>query len=97
MAGCPGNILRLRQPDRMYKLQRGSNRDKREIALSCCPYFYMVEESFMATTYGYVRVSSQDQNEDRQLVALREKLVGPKQTYIDKQSGNQNILHMMAT
>lgn len=47
----------------------------------------MEEESFMATTYGYVRVSSQDQNEDRQLIALREKLVDPKQTYIDKQSG----------
>ena len=29
-------------------------------------------------TYGYVRVSSQDQNEDRQLIALREKLVDPK-------------------
>ena len=41
----------------------------------------------MSTTYGYVRVSSQDQNEDRQLVALREKLVDPKNTYIDKQSG----------
>lgn len=41
----------------------------------------------MATTYRYVRVSSQDQNEDRQLIALREKLVDPKQTYIDKQSG----------
>lgn len=37
----------------------------------------------MATTFGYVRVSSQDQNEDRQLIALREKLVDPKQTYID--------------
>lgn len=47
----------------------------------------MEEESFMATTYGYVRVSSQDQNEDRQLIALREKLVDPKQTFIDKQSG----------
>lgn len=41
----------------------------------------------MATTYGYVRVSSQDQNEERQLIALREKLVDPKQTFIDKQSG----------
>ena len=41
----------------------------------------------MAATYGYVRVSSQDQNEERQLVALREKLVDPKQTFIDKQSG----------
>ena len=41
----------------------------------------------MSNTYGYVRVSSQDQNEDRQLIALREKLVDPKQTFIDKQSG----------
>ena len=41
----------------------------------------------MSATYGYVRVSSQDQNEDRQLLALKEKLVDPKQTFIDKQSG----------
>ena len=41
----------------------------------------------MANTYGYVRVSSTDQNEDRQLIALREKLVDPKMTFIDKQSG----------
>ena len=41
----------------------------------------------MATTYGYVRVSSQDQNEDRQLIAMKEKLVDPKHTYVDKQSG----------
>lgn len=38
-------------------------------------------------TYGYARVSTQDQNEDRQLIALREKLVPPKRIYIDKQSG----------
>lgn len=31
----------------------------------------------MATTYGYVRVSSQDQNEDRQMIAIKEKLVDP--------------------
>lgn len=41
----------------------------------------------MGITYGYVRVSSLDQNEDRQLIALREKLVDPKKIYIDKQSG----------
>ena len=41
----------------------------------------------MATAYGYVRVSSRDQNEARQLIALREKRVDPKHTYIDKQSG----------
>lgn len=37
--------------------------------------------------YGYVRVSSSDQNEDRQLIALLEKGVIQKNIYIDKQSG----------
>lgn len=37
--------------------------------------------------YGYVRVSSTDQNEDRQLIALRDKRVGDKNVYVDKQSG----------
>ncbi|MBR1685006.1 MAG: recombinase family protein [Clostridia bacterium] len=41
----------------------------------------------MSNTYGYVRVSSQDQNEDRQLIALREKLVDPEKIFVDKQSG----------
>lgn len=41
----------------------------------------------MSNTYGYVRVSSQDQNEDRQLIALHEKMVDPKMIFIDKQSG----------
>lgn len=38
-------------------------------------------------TYGYVRVSTQDQNEDRQLIALKEKAVPEDCIYIDKQSG----------
>lgn len=37
--------------------------------------------------YGYARVSSTDQNEDRQMVALREQGVTDKNIYIDKQSG----------
>lgn len=37
--------------------------------------------------YGYVRVSSLDQNEDRQLIALQEIHVPTKNIYIDKQSG----------
>lgn len=41
----------------------------------------------MANTYGYIRVSSQDQNEDRQLIAMQEKLVPQKNLFIDKQSG----------
>lgn len=38
-------------------------------------------------TYGYVRVSSRDQNEDRQLLALREVGVRDDMIYLDKQSG----------
>ena len=37
--------------------------------------------------YGYVRVSSADQNEERQLVALREKGVPEGRIFMDKQSG----------
>lgn len=37
--------------------------------------------------YGYVRVSSVDQNEDRQLVAMAEAKILVKNIYIDKQSG----------
>ena len=37
--------------------------------------------------YGYVRVSTKDQNEDRQLLALHELGISPKNIYIDKQSG----------
>lgn len=42
---------------------------------------------FLATTYGYVRVSSQDQNEDRQLIALQELKIRRRNIFIDKQSG----------
>lgn len=37
--------------------------------------------------YGYCRVSSQTQNEDRQLLAMEEMHVPPKNIYVDKQSG----------
>lgn len=37
--------------------------------------------------YGYIRVSSTDQNEDRQFIALRELGVSEKNIYMDKQSG----------
>ena len=37
--------------------------------------------------YGYIRVSSRDQNEDRQLVAMREMKVPEENLYVDKQSG----------
>lgn len=39
------------------------------------------------SVYGYVRVSSKDQNEDRQMIALREVGVTDKNIFVDKQSG----------
>jgi len=39
------------------------------------------------TIYGYARVSSADQNEDRQLLAIEALGVPPKNIFIDKQSG----------
>lgn len=38
-------------------------------------------------TYAYVRVSSLDQNEDRQLIEMQKLGIPPKHIYIDKQSG----------
>lgn len=38
-------------------------------------------------TYGYIRVSSTDQNEDRQRIALNTKAVPLRNIYMDKQSG----------
>ena len=37
--------------------------------------------------FGYARVSSYEQNTDRQLIALRQAGVPEKHIYIDKQSG----------
>ncbi len=39
------------------------------------------------TIYGYVRVSTREQNEDRQLIALGEMGVPEENIYMDKQSG----------
>ncbi len=41
----------------------------------------------MSNIYGYIRVSSKDQNEDRQLIALNEVGVERKHIYLDKKSG----------
>ena len=47
----------------------------------------MPKEGKMENTYGYVRVSSQDQNEDRQLAAMAGVGVRNDSIIIDKQSG----------
>lgn len=41
----------------------------------------------MGEIYGYVRVSHMDQNEDRQMVAMKEAGVPDDNIFMDKQSG----------
>jgi len=45
------------------------------------------KEHKMHETYGYVRVSTKEQNEDRQRIAMREANVPEKNIFMDKQSG----------
>lgn len=37
--------------------------------------------------YGYIRVSSKDQNEERQRIAMHEAGVSDEHVFMDKQSG----------
>ena len=46
-----------------------------------------MEHTPPGTAYGYARVSTREQNEDRQLIALREAGVAPSRVFLDKQSG----------
>ncbi len=39
------------------------------------------------SVYGYIRVSSRDQNEDRQMDSFRELLIPSRNIFMDKQSG----------
>lgn len=62
----------------------------------------MEEELMEHTVYGYVRVSSTDQNEDRQMIALSNMGVPRKNIYMDKMSGKdferpqyQNLLNRL--
>lgn len=41
--------------------------------------------------YGYIRVSSTDQNEERQLIAMRAQGVPERNIYLDKQSGKNFV------
>ena len=46
-----------------------------------------MEVASMGNTYGYVRVSGVDQNEDRQLRVMQDLSVPTENVYVDKQSG----------
>ena len=47
----------------------------------------MTEMEKIDRIFGYVRVSTKEQNEDRQLIAMRELRIPERNLYIDKQSG----------
>ena len=44
-------------------------------------------ETIAASTYGYIRVSTKEQNEDRQLIAMRGLSVAEENIFMDRQSG----------
>lgn len=46
-----------------------------------------MEENDMSKVYGYIRVSTREQNEDRQLIALSVYHIPKEHLFIDKQSG----------
>ncbi|MBE5785910.1 MAG: recombinase family protein [Clostridiales bacterium] len=41
----------------------------------------------MSTTYGYARVSTKEQNEERQIIAFQQFGIPQNRIYLDKQSG----------
>ena len=52
--------------------------------------------------YGYVRVSTKDQNEARQIIAMKEFGIAPKAIFVDKLSGKdfdrpqyQKLIHRL--
>ena len=50
-------------------------------------WFGLSTITISTNTYGYIRVSTREQNEDRQLIALREMAVPEQNIFMDKQSG----------
>ena len=49
--------------------------------------YFCVRKGLIMKIYGYIRVSSFDQNEARQLIVMREREIPEDQIYMDKQSG----------
>ena len=45
----------------------------------------------MSNTYGYIRVSTRERNEDRLLIALRSAAVPEQNIFMDKQSGKDHL------
>lgn len=78
-ASCPG----CRKQD--MGAAAGGNRYIRTAGKGCRGI--MEEKNADKKVLGYARISSYEQHEDRQVIALKEMGVPEKQIYIDKQSG----------
>ena len=74
--GYPSSLL---QPPRAGILRRAKPKFKRTLGKEAI--------TIRDNIYGYVRVSTREQNEDRQLIALREMAVPVQNIFMDKQSG----------
>lgn len=48
---------------------------------------YNISGVIILKIYGYVRVSTQEQNEDRQILAMQEQAIPTENLFVDKQSG----------
>lgn len=57
------------------------------LSLSTFIFTEKIKEDISVALYGYIRVSTKDQNPDRQYIALNEYKVCKKDIYIDKMSG----------
>lgn len=51
------------------------------------PGMWIYREEKTVIKYGYVRVSAIDQNEERQMIAMKEKEIEPQNIFMDKMSG----------
>jgi DNA invertase Pin-like site-specific DNA recombinase len=79
-------------PNLSGKLKRGSLRYGEAVELADVLGYDIVwqkrsEIRSSTKIHGYIRVSTREQNEDRQVIALREVGVPERNVYIDKQSG----------
>ena len=55
--------------------------------ISCTENHFRKEAGDIMKAYGYIRVSSADQNEDRQMIAMNEQNIAAENLFVDKQSG----------
>ena len=77
-----------KQANLRYAIQRCCQRKNSWIAIHKTKNSLLAERGdLLGNLYGYIRVSTRDQNEDRQLIALRELKIPEKNIFMDKQSG----------